>query len=73
MNNYVSKQEVMKEIYEYFKNDEKMTLLVGDMGFAVLDMFFKNHNDRSFNIGIFRRDRRRTRRGADAPHFRRRA
>ena len=40
MNNYVSKQEVMKEIYEYFKNDEKMTLLVGDMGFAVLDMFF---------------------------------
>lgn len=52
MNNYVSKQEVMKEIYEYFKNDENMTLLVGDMGFAVLDMFFKNHSDRSFNIGI---------------------
>ena len=52
MSNYVSKQEVMKEVYEYFKADSKMTLLVGDMGFAVLDMFFNNHSDRSFNVGI---------------------
>lgn len=52
MNKLVSKQEVMKEIYQYFKNDEKMCLLVGDMGFAVLDDYFDNHKDRSFNTGI---------------------
>ncbi len=52
MNNLASKQAVMKEIYNYFKNDEKMTLLVGDMGFSVLDDFFDNHNERTFNAGI---------------------
>lgn len=52
MSNLVSKQEVMREIYNYFKEDEKMTLLVGDMGFAVLDSFFDNHKDRTFNTGI---------------------
>lgn len=48
----VTKQEVMKEIYQYFKADETMSLLVGDMGFAVLDDFFDNHKDRTFNTGI---------------------
>lgn len=52
MNNLVSKKEVMAEIYNYFKNDEKMTLLVGDMGFAVLDDYFNNHKERTFNTGI---------------------
>lgn len=52
MNNLASKQEVMGEIYTYFKADEKMTLLVGDMGFAVLDDFFHNHKERTFNTGI---------------------
>lgn len=52
MNNLATKQEVMKEIYQYFKNDKKMCLLVGDMGFAVLDDYFNNHKDRVFNIGI---------------------
>jgi len=52
MNNLATKQEVMKEIYNYFKIDDKMTLLVGDMGFAVLDNFFDNHKDRTFNTGI---------------------
>ncbi len=52
MNNLVSKQEVMKEIYNYFKEDEKMILLAGDMGFSVLDLFFINHENRTFNIGI---------------------
>lgn len=47
-----SKKEVMAEIYSYFKNDKKMCLLVGDMGFAVLDDFFDNHSDRTFNTGI---------------------
>lgn len=52
MNNLVSKQEVMKETYNYFKEDENMCLLVGDMGFAVLDDFFHNHANRTFNAGI---------------------
>ncbi len=52
MSDIVSKQEVMKEIYTYFKEDERMCLLVGDMGFAVLDDFFNNHSDRVFNTGI---------------------
>lgn len=52
MNNLVSKQDVMKEVYNYFENDEKMVLLAGDMGFAVLDTFFDNHTNRAFNTGI---------------------
>jgi transketolase len=47
-----SKKEVMQEIYTYFKEDEKMVLLVGDMGFAVLDKYFQNHEERVFNTGI---------------------
>lgn len=52
MSSIVSKQLVMKEIYNYFKEDAKMALLVGDMGFAVLDDFFHNHKERTFNTGI---------------------
>jgi len=52
MSKLVSKQEVMREIYHYFAKDDKMTLLVGDMGFAVLDDFFNNHKERTFNTGI---------------------
>lgn len=52
MNNLVSKQEVMREIYTYFKEDEKMVFLAGDMGFAVLNDFFGNHKERAFNTGI---------------------
>lgn len=52
MNKLASKKEVMQEIYGYFQNDEKMTLLVGDMGFAVLDEYFDNHKERVFNVGI---------------------
>lgn len=52
MSSLVSKQEVMSEIYGCFKEDEKMALLVGDMGFAVLDDFFQNHKERVFNVGI---------------------
>ncbi|MGB5791671.1 transketolase [Poseidonibacter sp.] len=52
MNNLVSKQEVMKELYPYFKEDETKVLLAGDMGFAVLDSYFNNHSNRAFNTGI---------------------
>jgi len=48
----ISKNFVMKEIYKYFKNDDKYVLLAGDMGFAVLDNFFNNHKERAYNTGI---------------------
>ncbi len=48
----ISKKLVMEEIYKYFKNDEKMILLAGDMGFAILDKFFDNHSTRAHNTGI---------------------
>jgi transketolase len=48
----ISKKLVMQEIYNYFKNDESMVLLAGDMGFAVLDDFFMNHKNRAYNTGI---------------------
>ncbi|QOG12175.1 transketolase [Arcobacter sp. FWKO B] len=51
MSDLVSKQDVMKELFKYFEADEKMVLLAGDMGFAVLDDFFKIPN-RAYNIGI---------------------
>ncbi|MEA2049974.1 MAG: transketolase [Campylobacterota bacterium] len=52
MSNLISKQEVMKEVYSYFKNEQRMVLLAGDMGFAVLDLYFNNHDNRTFNTGI---------------------
>jgi len=48
----VSKKDVMKEIFNYFKHNEKMILLVNDMGFAVLDDFFDNFSNRTINVGI---------------------
>jgi transketolase len=48
----ISKKLIMQEIYQYFKNDEKYILLAGDMGFAVLDDYFNNHKNRTFNTGI---------------------
>ncbi|RXJ93839.1 transketolase [Malaciobacter molluscorum] len=52
MTNLVSKQEVMEEIYNYFEKDKKMVLLAGDMGFSVLDLYFLNYENRTFNTGI---------------------
>lgn len=52
VNNLISKQEIMLELYEYFKEDTSMVLLAGDMGFAVLDSYFNNHSSRAFNTGI---------------------
>jgi len=48
----VTKQELMTAIYPYFEIDQAKCLLVGDMGFAVLDDYFNNYPDRVFNIGI---------------------
>lgn len=48
----ISKQVLMAEVYRHFSSDPEMFLLVGDMGFAVIDEFFDNHPDRAINIGI---------------------
>lgn len=42
----------MSEIYPHFEQDPSMVLLVGDMGFAVLDDYFTGHRNRVLNIGI---------------------
>lgn len=47
-----SKKDVMDAIYPLFAKSEKMVLLVGDMGFSVLDRYFDNFKERVFNIGI---------------------
>lgn len=52
MSSLVSKQDIMYELYDYFKEDSSMVLLAGDMGFAVLDIYFDNHVNRVFNTGI---------------------
>ena len=48
----ISKQLLMANIYSHFRDDPAMCLLVGDMGFAVLDDYFAKHPERVFNIGI---------------------
>jgi len=51
-NSLITKKEAMKALYPYFKENKNMVLLVGDMGFAVLDEYFKNFPNRVFNVGI---------------------
>lgn len=48
----VTKKELMEELYPFFAQDDSMVLLVGDMGFSVLDKYFLNHSNRVFNVGI---------------------
>jgi transketolase len=48
----VTKEQLMTSIYPLFAADQARCLLVGDMGYAVLDDFFINHPDRVFNLGI---------------------
>ncbi|WP_052058209.1 hypothetical protein [Helicobacter jaachi] len=47
-----TKKEVMNALYPYFANDKDMALLVGDMGFSVLDDYFAHFSARVFNVGI---------------------
>ena len=41
-----------KIIYELAKEDKKIVLLVGDIGFGIFDNFRKNFSNRFFNMGI---------------------
>ncbi len=41
-----------KVIDELAKQDEKIVLLVGDIGYGIFDSFRKNHPKRFFNLGI---------------------
>lgn len=48
----VSKKQLMEMLYPYFRDDQSMCLLVGDMGFAVTDQYFESFPERTFNVGI---------------------
>jgi len=50
--NSVSKKVLMEAVYPYFRDDQSMCLLVGDMGFAVTEKYSEHFPDRTFNIGI---------------------
>lgn len=52
MKQVATKKQVMDALFPHFANDEKMVLLVGDMGFSVLDRYFDEFPHRVFNIGI---------------------
>lgn len=52
MNDLATKKQVMDVLFPYFAQDEKMVLLVGDMGFSVLDQYFEQFPNRVFNVGI---------------------
>jgi transketolase len=41
-----------KLIDELAKNDDKIVLLVGDIGYGIFDDFRKNHPKKFFNLGI---------------------
>ena len=41
-----------KLINELAKKDQKVVLLVGDIGYGIFDDFRKNHSSRFFNMGI---------------------
>ena len=42
----------MDAIFDHFQKDDHAVLLVGDMGFAVLDRYFEKFPKRVFNVGI---------------------
>ena len=41
-----------KLINELAKKDDKIVLLVGDIGYGIFDDFRKNHPKKFFNLGI---------------------
>ena len=41
-----------KIINDLAKKDEKIVLIVGDIGYGIFDSFRKEHPDRFFNLGI---------------------
>ena len=46
------RKEIIKSIIPYARKDERITLLVCDMGFGVIDDFKREFPDRIFNMGI---------------------
>lgn len=50
MNNY--RKDIIDTIIPYAKKDEKIILLVCDMGFGAIDKFKNKFPDRVFNVGI---------------------
>lgn len=52
MNEANYRKTVINEIIPYAENDEKIVLLVGDMGFGAIDCFQEKFSDRVFNLGM---------------------
>lgn len=50
MNNY--RKELINRLIPYAKADERLVLLVSDMGFGVIDQFRKEFPNRIYNVGI---------------------
>lgn len=43
--------EFAAELYEWMSKDEDIILVVGDLGYKVFDMHFRDYPDRCFNVG----------------------
>jgi transketolase len=52
MNDANYRKTVINEIIPYAENDEKIVLLVGDMGFGAIDRFQEKFSGRVFNLGM---------------------
>ncbi|OGR27020.1 MAG: hypothetical protein A2277_15335 [Desulfobacterales bacterium RIFOXYA12_FULL_46_15] len=52
MNDINYRGAVINEILDHAGKDERIVLLVGDMGFGVIDLFKERFPDRLFNLGI---------------------
>jgi len=50
MSNY--RAQIINKVIPYAKEDERIVLLVSDMGFGVVDKFREEFPDRIFNVGI---------------------
>ena len=52
MNNANYRKNIINEIIPHAENDEKIILLIGDMGFGAVDEFHKRFPNRIFNLGM---------------------
>ena len=52
MNNVNYRKEILNELIPYAERDDRLVLLIGDMGFGTVDRFQERFPDRVFNMGI---------------------
>ena len=46
------RKSIIDELIPFFREDERLILLVGDMGFGAIDQIYKEFPERIFNYGI---------------------